>query len=215
MNTELRVVLKEMTSCRELHGRWLNTLSFLEYIGTRKILKSLPAQILNETLLSHITEEALHSLFFKKLARKVTLGDCSFGKKELLAPDECENYFQNLDRKAETLSGRDKILNYLYTTWIVETRAVRVYSLYNQILREKRFSFTLNSILKDEEKHLNQVKNLIQERDNRHEIHFQELTAFEGREFGSLLGNLKKYVFHGRKAEIPFLSETGSYNSPV
>ena len=210
VHTELRLVLKEITSCRRLHGRWLNTLSFLEYIGTRKILKSLPADILDETLLSHIAEEAFHSLFFKKLVRKVTLHNYSFGEEELLAPEECEGYFQNLDRKAEALSNGDKILNYLYTTWIVETRAVTVYSLYNQILREKQFSFTLNPILKDEEKHLNQVKNLIQKKDSRHEIHFQELRAFEEQEFGSLLVDLKKNVLHGGEVETTPSPEIGS-----
>ena len=212
MNTELRFVLEGITSCRGLHGRWLNTLSFLEYIGTRKILKSLPARILEETLLSHVTEEAFHSLFFKKLARKVTLHNCSFKKEELLAPKECEGYFQNLDRKAESLSNGDKILNYLYTTWIVETRAVKVYSLYNEILTEKQFSFTLNSILKDEEKHLNQVKNLIQERDSQYEIHFQELAAFEEREFGSLLGDLKKTVLYSKEKEIAPSPEMGGFD---
>ena len=99
------------------------------------------------------------------------------------------------------------MLNYLYTTWIVETRAVRVYSLYNQILRQKQFSFTLNSILKDEEKHLNQVKNLIQARDREHETHFQELAAFEEREFASLLGDLKKNVLCSQEMKTTSSSE--------
>lgn len=191
---ELRLILENIVSSRKIHGRWLNTLSFLEYIGTRKILKSLPAETLDETLLSHIAEEAFHSLFFKKLARKLTANNYSFKEEEMLAPEECENYFQQLDGKAELISSGNPVLNYLYTTWIVETRAVKVYSLYSQILREKQFTFTLNPILKDEEKHLTQVKNFIQQRDSRHEIHFQELVEFEEGEFTALLEHLKKAV---------------------
>ena len=194
ISTELQLVLEEVTSCQRLHGRWLNTLSFLEYIGARKILKSLPADILDETLLSHIAEEAFHSLFFKKLARKVTQNNYSFREEELLLPEKCEDYFQKLDKKAESLSSGNKILNYLYTTWIVETRAVTVYSLYNRILQTKQFPFTLNSILKDEEKHLKQVKDLIEQIDNQHKIHFQDLIAFEKKEFMSLLKDLKESV---------------------
>ena len=200
--TELQLILEEIVSYRALHGRWLNTLSFLEYIGTRKILKSLPADILDEILLSHISEEAFHSLFFKKLARKVTQNNYSFREEELLLPEKCEDYFQNLDKKAESLSGGNKVLNYLYTTWIVETRAVNVYSLYNQILQAKRFPFTLNPILKDEEKHLKQVKNLIEKMDSRYEAHFQELMAFERKEFTSLLKDLKINVLQNKEGAI-------------
>ncbi|MCY4512689.1 MAG: hypothetical protein OXB86_03265 [Bdellovibrionales bacterium] len=208
---ELRLILENIVSSRKIHGRWLNTLSFLEYIGTRKILKSLPANILDETLLSHVAEEAFHSLFFKKLARKLTVNNYSFKEEEMLAPEECENYFQQLDKKAELISNEKPDLNYLYTTWIVETRAVSVYSLYNKILKEKQFSFTLNPILKDEEKHLAQVKNCIQQMDSRHEIHFQELMGFEEQEFSVLLEHLKKTVFQKTEISSRTASTLGSY----
>ena len=208
---ELQHILEKIISCQKLHGRWLNTLSFLEYIGTRKILKSLPADILDETLLSHIAEEAFHSLFFKKLARKLTANNYSFKEEEMLTPKECESYFQQLDQKAELISNGKPELNYLYTTWIVETRAVNVYSLYNKILKEKQFSFTLNPILKDEEKHLMQVKHFIQQMDSQHKIHFKELIGFEGGEFLTLLGHLKKAVFQKTEISSITVSTFGSY----
>ena len=198
INGKLHLILEEITSRPILHGRWLNTLSFLEYIGTRKILKSLPANILDETLLSHISEEAFHSLFFKKLIRKVTLKNCSFREEELLAPKESERYFQNLDTKSGDISNANGMLNYLYTTWIIETRAVAVYSLYNQILKAKQFPFTLNPILKDEEKHLTQVKYSIEGMDLHHQTHFQELMEFEEGEFTLFLQCLEREVFQGK-----------------
>ena len=63
-------ILEKVTSEKALHSRWLNTLSYLEYIGTRKILKSLPAHIFGKVFLEHVNEEARHSLFFKNLAQK-------------------------------------------------------------------------------------------------------------------------------------------------
>ena len=202
INEKLPLILEMITSRRELHGRWLNTLSFLEYIGTRKILKSLPADILDETLLSHISEEAFHSLFFKRLARKITLKNYSFREEELLIPKESERYFQNLDKRSGEVSNANEMLSYFYTTWIVETRAVAVYSLYNRILKAKQFPFTLNPILKDEEKHLIQVKDSIEEMDPRHQSHFRELVEFEEEEFTRFLQYLEREVFQGKEEAI-------------
>ena len=194
VSNQLERALNGITKCQKTHGQWLNTLSFMEYIGARKILKALPASVLNETLLGHISEEAFHSLFFKKLARKVTGGDPRFKEEDMLAEEECEGYFQNIDKKSKEISKGDVLLNYLYTTWAVETRAVCVYSIYNRILKDGGFFFSLNSVLKDETGHLKQVENSIGERDENHKLHFQELMKFECREFSSLLCALEREV---------------------
>ena len=59
-----------------IHARWLNTFSFLEYIGFRKIVKSQRAEVLNRSLLVHALEEGRHALLLKKLA--VKLGGSKF-----------------------------------------------------------------------------------------------------------------------------------------
>ena len=198
---QIELVLERIVSHRALHGRWLNTLSFMEYIGTRKILKSLPAEILNETLLRHIHEEASHSLFFKKLARKVSADSLRFREEEMLSPTKCNAYFQSLDRKSAELSRGNTLLNYLYTTWTVETRATAVYSLYNRILKNKKFSFSLNPVLKDEKSHLKQVKTSIEKIDTGFSPRFQELTAFEKKAFALLLQSLEREVFRETEAK--------------
>ena len=212
LSGKLKLVLKRIVSRRTLHGRWLNTLSFMEYIGTRKILKSLPAEILNETLLCHIHEEASHSLFFKRLARKVegedrlpAEGGRCFRKEEMLTPAEGSIYFQSLDRKSAELSGGSALLNYLYTTWTLETRATAVYLLYNRILKNAGAPFSLNPVLKDEKKHLQQVKHSIEKIDADCRARFKELKEFEEKAFSRFLQNLEKETLkpESKSAEEP------------
>ncbi len=188
-------ILEKIVSNKDLHSYWLNTLSFLEYIGTRKMLKSLPAPILNETLLEHINEESRHSLFFKRLARKMSGKNLSFHNHEMLCPKKTENYFQQVDQEAKKISQSNTTLNYLYTTYIVESRATSVYSIYNKILENKSFSFTVNPILKEEEKHLETVIYSIRKLDPFSEQNFEELKEYEHQVYFTLLRHLEKEIF--------------------
>ena len=51
-----------------LHARWLNMFSYLEYIGFRKIVKSQGAENLSLETLGHAVEEGRHALMLKKFA---------------------------------------------------------------------------------------------------------------------------------------------------
>ena len=154
-----------------LHSLWLNTLSFLEYIGARKIAKALPQEAFNEALLEHLSEETQHSLYFKRLARKARhcrerknpsfekseSGDFKspgFKEEELLDMRAARDYFQALDNKAKAQAGGSVVFNYLLTSCAVERRAIALYSVYNRLLKKRRFPFTLDPVLKDEKKHL-------------------------------------------------------------
>ena len=189
-----KLFLEQILQDKNLHGRWLNTLSFLEYIGTRKILKSLSAPLFNQVLLSHTVEEAYHSLFFKKLSQKVCGKDLSFKKEEMIGAQECETYFQSLDKKSLELAKGHVFLNYLYTTWIVEIRALKVYSIYNDLLKQKKQGFSLQSILKDEKEHLQEVETQIKKQDKNHPAHLNLLQDFEKEKFEELLQHLNKEI---------------------
>ena len=193
-NLLLIKILEKIVSDQNLHARWLNTLSFLEYIGTRKILKSLPAHIFDETLLEHMNEEARHSLFFKRLVKKISNKNLSFQGHEMLCPKQAENYFQQIDKQAETISRSNPILNYLYTTYIIESRATLVYIMYSKILIRNNFSFTINSIIKEEEQHLEMVMHSIRKLDPFSEQNFEELKESEHQIYFTLLRSLEAEV---------------------
>ena len=201
--------LETVISHKNLHGLWLNTLSFLEYMGTRKIAKALCQEIFNETLLDHLNEEARHSLYFKKLARRVASQKYGFQKQELLAGPQVRAYFQNLDEMAEKISQKQPFLNYLLTTWTIEKRAVLVYNTYNCLLRQKKFSFSLNPVLQDEKNHLHNVKTHIEKITSDCGKIFQLLRDFETKEFKILMDCMETEL----EKSFPLLETSNSTSS--
>ena len=206
MNQDKRTgqLLKQIISDNSLHGLFLNTLSFLEYMGTRKIAKALHQEVFNEVLLDHLSEEARHSFYFKKMANRVAFQNYGFHKEELLAGHQARTYFQNLDEKARELSQEQTLLNYLLTTWIIEKRAVTLYTIYNQLLKENQFPFSLNPILKDEKSHLNYVRDHIKKLNSGGEKSFSALSDFEEKEFEVFMEALErevKYILQLKKPE--------------
>lgn len=191
----LLTLLEKISSNDSLHARFLNTLSYLEYIGTRKMLKSLPGSILDKTLLDHINEESRHSLILKSLAQKLAKKNMGFTEEEMIAGESAKNYFQEIDHHSLKFSFDNPILSYLYTTYAVEHRALVFYSLYNDLLKKKAFSFSLSSILDDELKHLDFVLNEIKSKDFNWENNLDEINHFEHKKYFGFLIELEKSVF--------------------
>ena len=207
-------ILEKITSDSHLHSKWLNTLSYLEYIGTRKMLKALPAHTLNERSLEHIHEEARHSLFFKRLAKKQSSKkEIGFTEKEMIASQSASDYFQKIDHYLGKFLFSNPVLNYLYTTYIIEQRALVVYSLYDEVLKRKSFSFSIQSILNDEKDHLAFVFKEIQQWDPLWENHLEEVRHFEHKKYFSLLIAFEREAF-----DIPFIKHfphlNKDYKSP-
>ena len=90
---------------RRLHARFVNTLSRLEYVGVRKILKSRRSEQIDLDGLQHILDEAVHALRLKKAAVALAGGGgdsvVTFADDATLAGDAGEGYLQALDRRAE------------------------------------------------------------------------------------------------------------------
>ena len=191
----LLTLLEEITSDDSIHARFLNTLSYMEYLGSRKMIKSLPSSILDKTFLDHINEETRHSLILKNLAQKLAKKNMGFKEEELIAGESAKNYFKEVDYYSFKFSFDNPILNYLYTTYSVEQRAVAFYSIYNEVLRKKGFSFSLSSILDDELGHLDSVLNEIKTKDFNWENNLDELSQFEHRKYFTLLIDMENSVF--------------------
>jgi hypothetical protein len=85
-----------------LHARWLNTFSYLEFVGFRKIVKSQRAEVLTAAILGHACEEGRHALGLKKLA--IMLGGAqfdSYAPEALLCGEDAAAYFQDLDKTCD------------------------------------------------------------------------------------------------------------------
>ena len=191
LQKKLESFLQGIVQNNSLHTRWLNTLAFMEHIGSRKIIKSQNSTTLDHFILQHISEETRHSFYFKNLAHKLSPHDCpNFEENYMIKGASSEDYFQGIDHKAEeelANSAYKNLLNYLYTTWMIEERAVMLYELYNQILKSNNMPFNLNFILREEDHHLKTVMQIIQKKD----LNFKEratcLFKYEGTAFSSLV----------------------------
>ena len=202
-------ILEKISSCQDLHSRWLNTLSFLEYIGLRKILKSLPAPVLSKGLLAHIQEESRHSLYFKGLAQKVAQKKMGFKEHELVAGSAANRYFQEVDQYSLRFSLSNPLMRYLYTTYVVEQRALAVYPLYNEILKRKGFAFSLQSVLNDEKNHRDFVFQKLKTHDPLWEKNLEDMQDFEHQKYFSLLIAVEGAVFDHRPLVPNFPPFTG------
>jgi hypothetical protein len=168
-----------------LHARWLNTFSYLEYVGFRKIVKSQRAEGLTAAILGHACEEGRHALGLKKLAIK--LGGArfdSYAPEALLCGEEAEAYFQDLDKACdEAFAGRSEAergkLTYCYVTWLVERRALGVYQIYRRALGESEIARKLGGLLAEETKHLADVEAVLRAGDPEFSTRSKEFEAVE------------------------------------
>jgi hypothetical protein len=153
--------LERIAANRPVHARFANTLSLLEYIGARKILKSQREGSVTAELLAHVSEEVRHAQALKRVALKLSDGALEgYGDDELLAGDEARAYIQAVDHTPllEGEGSRDSWESYLYTTLLVEERANRIYPLYGPILSRAGFPGVMKGILKEEEAHLGDIR---------------------------------------------------------
>ncbi len=168
-----------------LHARWLNTFSYLEYVGFRKIVKSQRAEVLTAAILGHACEEGRHALGLKKLAIK--LGGAqfdSYAPEVLLCGEEAEAYFQYLDKACDEAfadrSGEERAkLTYCYVTWLVERRALGVYQVYKRALGESEITRKLGGLLAEETKHLADVEAVLHTSDPEFSTRSKQFEAVE------------------------------------
>ncbi len=188
---DLLSFLQNIVQDKKRHTYWLNTLAFMEHIGSRKIIKSQDSTKLDHFILQHISEEARHAFYFKHLAHKLSPVDCpTFEDIYLIKGSASEDYFQAIDHKAEedlTNVPSKNILNYFYTTWLIEERALMLYELYNQVLKSNKLSFNLNAILREEDHHLKTVIQMIQKKDPDFKERATRLFDYERMAFSSLV----------------------------
>ena len=153
----------------KLHAKFLNTLSYMEHIGSYKILTSQHGEAINEMILKHAAEEARHGYFLKKLSHKILpeeTPDYSFSY--LLAPIASKQYLHRLDVSINRmLKGYDfspkekKFAAYLLVTYGIETRADSLYPLYQKMLEDYQIKISVKSIIAEEVGHLEEMNNAL------------------------------------------------------
>ena len=154
--------LEEVTTSGSKHYLWLRSLSYLEYIGYRKMVKALGYDHVNKGVFHHLTDEIQHSFMLRELAEKGYRHgtSLSFGSEYL---EIAEDYFQKIDGEihdwVERFCGKENpFLCYLLTSYIIEKRAMKVYPQYYNRLSEIPSKAIIQKIIKDEGEHLSYLE---------------------------------------------------------
>ncbi|HLH12070.1 MAG TPA: hypothetical protein VKV77_09360 [Methylovirgula sp.] len=200
----LEAVIAVVVKDDHLHARWLNTFSFLEYVGFRKIVKSQRAEVLNRTLLMHALEEGRHALLLKKLAVKLGGKEFDFYRPQtMLCFEAAKRYFQDLDHGCDAKfahlddATRSKLV-YLYVTWLIERRALDFYGRYKDLLGASDVAPRLNALLAEEVGHLRAVEAGIAAGDPDHAERSAEFEALESDLYNRFIDALAEEVAPSR-----------------
>lgn len=154
MRSKTKEVLKQIAANPKLEARWLNTLSLLEFIGARKIAKTVASKKHPPLfILEHQADETRHAFVFKKLAEE----EESIHETDYLCGEEGIHYFQSLDQASEgwlrEKVRKDVFANYLLTTTLIERRAIQLYPLYRSLTKNKNVKNALTQIIVEESNH--------------------------------------------------------------
>lgn len=148
-----------------IHAKFLNTLSYMEHIGSYKIMTTQHSEYIDEMILKHAAEEARHGYYLKKLAHKILPNENpDYNPQYLLAPIHSKQYLHRLDiginrmLKKFDLSFKDKkFAAYLLVTYGIEQRADSLYPLYQKMLEEYQIKISVKSIIAEEVGHLEEM----------------------------------------------------------
>ncbi|MDI7229657.1 hypothetical protein [Leptospira santarosai] len=187
----IRSFLETIIQEPKRHSRWLNTISFLEHIGSRKILATQSGIGTGEMILRHASEEARHAHFFKRMSERISPGSCpDYQTGNLHCGFSAFLYFQRLDGtvlKNLNVSGirgkKRSFLSYLYVTCLIEERADFLYQEYDQILKENQIPVSLKAILKEEEFHLSEMQTALITEDSEYGTRYALLREAEDKNY--------------------------------
>ncbi len=158
---EISELVKLIVSHPVSHGRWINTLSYLENCGARKIASCEHPTLVKEEMLKHASEEFRHAFYLKK--QLVRLGQTyeDYRLEYLLGGWASYHYLNALDLQIMRFIRQKKELAYFLVTYAIELRAAELYPLYQSALRKAGSKVQVQSILLEEKEHLAEMeKNL-------------------------------------------------------
>jgi len=169
---EFYSLLEKIVQQNETHAKWLNTLSFMENAGARKISACEHPTEVSLIQLKHAAEEHRHAYYLKKQILKISFEFCkTYNSNELLASIATRQYLHSLDIKAckylqqvfQLTKEELKYAAYLFVTYAIEVRADELYPVYQEILTKTSSKIMVKSIILEEEGHLEEMINQLNE----------------------------------------------------
>ncbi|OAQ38110.1 hypothetical protein A5893_15000 [Pedobacter psychrophilus] len=201
---KLKETLSQIVSDDLLHSKWLNTLSFMENAGAKKISASEDKEKVTLIILKHAAEEHRHAYYLKKQISKISENHCSdYQNQYLLAPRASKYYLNNLDvqvckylKKELQITGPElRFAAYLLVTYAIEVRADELYPIYQDILTETNSKVMVKSIILEEEGHLEEMLHQLKTFSPNWEIYANHAVKIETELFNDWIDRLEKEVF--------------------
>lgn len=152
LETPVRNFLQGLVGDKPRHARFMNMLSMLEHMGSRKIMVSQMNKCLTEDILKHLAEEARHAYFFKRQAERLA-GHALNGytDENTMERVPAMMYFGRMDAGiAKRVTGDA----YPWVSLIIELRACWLYAIYQSVLENSGLHISLKSLLAEEDMHL-------------------------------------------------------------
>jgi len=143
-------LLGRVVASPDVELEWIDLLSQLEYVGCRKIVKSVGFESVSLEILRHVSEEASHAFLLKSVVEEGGLRDRSW--RDGRFAEAGWRYFQGLDQRISALPESDG-LRYPGVSWAVERRVLVVYPAYLRVTRNESLKKALRRILAQEERH--------------------------------------------------------------
>ena len=131
----VRTYLDDVIKDRAAHAKFMNMLSMLEHMGSRKSMVSQmhKGDTLSEDTLKHLAEEARHAYFFKRQAERAA-GHSLDGwtDENTTARVPALMYFGRMDAGISKIVGDEAA--YGWVSLIIELRAWWLYTIYQEEL---------------------------------------------------------------------------------
>ncbi|MBB5437380.1 rubrerythrin [Pedobacter sp. AK017] len=195
----IKPILESIVNDNLLHAKWLNTLSYMENAGAKKISASEHKEQVNLIILKHAAEEHRHAYYLKKQLEKLDGNLCkTYTNEELLTPNHTKFYLNALDvavcrylKQHFNLSGHElKFAAYLFVTYAIEVRADELYPVYQQVLTNAKSKVNVKSIILEEEGHLEEMLNQLKTFSPDWQKHAELVIEIEQEMFDSWISNL-------------------------
>lgn len=188
----INAFLATVCAAPALHARFLNTLSLMEHIGSRKIMVSQARGPLAQDTLKHLAEETRHAFFFKRAAEAAARHEMSYDDDAVIAGPHARLYMGRLDAFIDqSVQGEAA---YLYMSLIVEIRAIWFYRLYQQALKDGGHRLSLNSLLAEETQHLGEMQERLADLGENLEARLPVFLAYEESLFANLMTGLEQGI---------------------
>lgn len=190
--------LQDILNSEAAQYHWIRSLSYLEYIGYRKMVKALGYGGMGQDVYHHLTDEIRHSYMLKELAGRIFDGKFQHVpfEKDLVAL--AESYFHDVDEAVHqwvlASSGEERpFLCYLLTSYVIERRAMTVYPSYFTHTQEADAKIILQKIIKDEREHLSYLENCLASLPEKCAFDASPLWQYETGRFHEYLGQIRQF----------------------